>query len=221
MPPRVFLLLGIVSSALYVGSDALIAAWSPVYSYLHQTVSELSAIGATTRPWWIATTLVYSPLLLAFGWGVWLSAGARRKLRPVAMLLAVLAVMGAPWAVLAPMHQRGEPTSLTDTLHILLAGMQVVLSLTALVLSALALGGRFRLASFALGAAMLGAGGLASLEGPRVAANLPTPWLGLVERISVYAYLVWIAMLAARLLAEHPVHHTNTAGRRHGARQPG
>ena len=34
----------------------------------------------------------------------------------------------------------------------------------------------------------------------RVGAGAPTPWLGLVERVMIYSYLAWIAVLAAGLL---------------------
>jgi hypothetical protein len=34
------------------------------------------------------------------------------------------------------------------------------------------------------------------LDGPRVAANQPTPWIGVKERVSVYAFHLWVMMLA-------------------------
>jgi len=33
-----------------------------------------------------------------------------------------------------------------------------------------------------------------------MAANLPTPWLGVTERISIFGYMLWIAVLAIVLL---------------------
>ena len=43
-------------------------------------------------------------------------------------------------------------------------------------------------------------GALAGLDGPRLAAELPTPWLGIKERINIYGYLLWVLMLAVILL---------------------
>ena len=40
---------------------------------------------------------------------------------------------------------------------------------------------------------------------PEVAANQPTPWFGLSERISQYAHGLWPAMLAIVLLTEQRV----------------
>jgi hypothetical protein len=44
------------------------------------------------------------------------------------------------------------------------------------------------------------AGVLTILQADRVAANQPTPWLGIVERGNVYAIMLWVAVLAIGLL---------------------
>jgi hypothetical protein len=53
---------GVLSSLLYVATDALGAMRREGYSYVSQTVSELSAIGAPTRPLVGALFLAYSVL---------------------------------------------------------------------------------------------------------------------------------------------------------------
>jgi hypothetical protein len=35
-----------------------------------------------------------------------------------------------------------------------------------------------------------------------MAANLPTPWIGIAERIDLGGYLLWVAVLAIALLRE-------------------
>jgi hypothetical protein len=57
---------------------------------------------------------------------------------------------------------------------------------------------------------------LAGFEGPRIAANLPTPWLGVYERINIFGYLLWVVVLAIALLRSHP-----DSLRPHAFRQPG
>jgi hypothetical protein len=42
-------------------------------------------------------------------------------------------------------------------------------------------------------------GGLTFLEAPRLQANLPTPWIGLWERINISVFLLWVVMLSALL----------------------
>jgi hypothetical protein len=38
------------------------------------------------------------------------------------------------------------------------------------------------------------------LDQPKLEANLPTPWMGLWERIDIFATMLWIAVLAIALL---------------------
>ncbi len=51
-------------------------------------------------------------------------------------------------------------------------------------------------------------GALTGLDGPRIAANLPTPWVGVWERINIGVFLLWVAVLAIALLRA-----PDTAGR--------
>ena len=43
-------------------------------------------------------------------------------------------------------------------------------------------------------------GALTGLDGPRIAANLPTPWVGIWERINIGIFLLWVVVLAIALL---------------------
>ena len=43
-------------------------------------------------------------------------------------------------------------------------------------------------------------GALTGVESPRLEANLPTPWIGLWERITIYGFLLWVAVLALAIL---------------------
>ena len=47
---------------------------------------------------------------------------------------------------------------------------------------------------------LFGCGALTFAEAPNVGANLPTPWIGVWERINVGVFLVWVIVLAAALL---------------------
>jgi hypothetical protein len=40
------------------------------------------------------------------------------------------------------------------------------------------------------------------IEGPKIAANQPTPWIGVTERICVGAWLLWVLVLAVMLFRE-------------------
>jgi hypothetical protein len=99
-----------------------------------------------------------------------------------------------------PIHLRGvEPTS-TDTWHIILTIVNVLCILLIIGFGAAAFGKRFRLYSIATILVLIVFGALSGLDGPRLAANLPTPWMGVWERINIFAYMLWIVVLAIALL---------------------
>jgi hypothetical protein len=43
-------------------------------------------------------------------------------------------------------------------------------------------------------------GSLVGLDASKVQANLPTPWVGVWERISIGVFLLWVMVLAVALL---------------------
>ena len=100
---KVLLICGIISSLHYVAINIFVPMQFPGYSCVSQTVSELSAIGAPTRPLWVLLCTFYSLLVIAFGLGVWLSSGGNRPLQVIAVLIGVYGVSGFFWP---PMHQR-------------------------------------------------------------------------------------------------------------------
>jgi hypothetical protein len=38
------------------------------------------------------------------------------------------------------------------------------------------------------------------MDASRITANLPTPWLGVWERINIFGYMLWIVVLSINLL---------------------
>jgi hypothetical protein len=62
------------------------------------------------------------------------------------------------------------------------------------------LGRRFRYYSYATIATVLVFGALTSLQAGRIATNEPTPWVGVEQRINIYATMLWVAVLAIELL---------------------
>jgi hypothetical protein len=62
---KVFLVCGILSSFFYINMNVFVAMQWEGYNSFSQTVSELSAIGAPTRPLWVLLGIIYT--LLAAG----------------------------------------------------------------------------------------------------------------------------------------------------------
>lgn len=197
---KTMLVCGIAASLLYA---AMI--WGiryEGYSSLANVPSELTAVGAPTRALWEQLGWIYTALVTAFGFGLWTSAADNRAVRIMGGLMLAHASLGLLWQF-APMHQRevlaagGATTS--DALHQVLGGVTVFLMFLLIGFGATAFGRRFRLYSIASVVIVLVFGALTFLEAPRVQANLPTPWIGLWERINITVFLLWVSALAAML----------------------
>ena len=197
---KLLLVCGMLSALLYVATVELAAMRWPGYSPSSQTVSELIGIGAPTRPLVLPLFVVYSLLVYAFGAGMWLSSGPKRALRVAAVGVIGKEVLGLIVTLLAPIHLRGVGGTLSDTMHGLLTLVGVVFMVLGVGFAAKAFGTRFRLYSAATIVIVIGFGIRTGLDQPRLAPNLPTPGMGIYERICIYAYLAWVVVLAIALL---------------------
>lgn len=199
--PKVLLICGILAALLYVGSDIVSAMLWEGYSYTAQSVSELRALGAPTRPFLVPILLIYALLEIAFGLGVREAAGQKRAVRIAGVLLIGLGVIDLV-APLFPMHLRGTESTLSDTMHIIITVVTVLSILLIIWFGSAADGKRFRLYSIATILTLFVCGAWAFMDAPAIAQNLPTPWVGVRERINIYGYMLWMAVLAIVLLGE-------------------
>ena len=210
---KVLLGCGILGTLLYVVLMA--AVGFPGYSPVSQTVSELSAIGAPSRSLAVSLTVVFDVLTLAFAIGVWLSAGRKRSLRIVAALMLASAIFDLSLGPFAAMHQReivaAGGGTLSDSLHLVLGTVDVLFMLLFMGFGAAALGRRFRLYTIASILLLLTFGALMTTQSPGIQNNLPTPHVGLTERVMIAAAMLWRAVLAGILLPARKTTETPTA----------
>lgn len=204
MTRKIFLFCGILSSLLYVAMLIFVPKQYEGYNSASQTISELSAIDAPTRPLWVPLGIAYTLLITAFGWGVRQAAGDNRRLRIAGTLLFAYGIIGHGWTF-APMHQRevlaAGGGTLTDTIHIfVMSPVSSLFMLASMGFAAAALGKRFRFYSIATIITLIVFGILTGMNAPDVEANSPTPWLGVWERIMLGVFLLWAAVLVIILL---------------------
>ncbi len=193
---KVLLICGILSSLLYVGTDILGGMLWKGYSFISQPISELAAIGAPVRSLTTPLFTIYAVLLIAFGLGVWRSAGLNSALRVMGGLWIGIGLIGLMWTPF-PMHLGETVSSPANTIHSIFAGVQVLLVMLAIGFGAVAYRNWFRFYSIGTILTLLVAGAvgfwLASTEDT-------TSWFGVIERINVYGYLLWVAVLSIVLL---------------------
>jgi uncharacterized protein YndB with AHSA1/START domain len=210
---RPLLACGILAPALYVAMTLFVGLLWEGYSIVSGVPSELAAIGAPTRLLWIWLGAVYAVLMVAFGWIVWKSAPPNRALRVAGALLMAYTVFGQFWP---PMHQRAVLAAgggtLTDTLHLVWAAITGIFFMVIIGFGAAALGKRFRVYSIATLVIGLACGAVTGTYASQVQADLPTPGVGVWERISIATFMAWIAVLAIALL--RAPHAATTSDRR-------
>lgn len=197
---KALLVCGLLSSLLYIGTDMLGTMRWEGYSQFSQTVSELIAIGAPTRTLVAVLFVLYSFLVYAFGAGVWSSAGKNNALRLTAVGLVGKEVLGLVVTLFFPIHLRGIEPGFTDVMHGTLTMVGNMFMLLALWSGAAAFGNRFAFYSVGTSLLLIVFGVMAGIQIPNITSNLPTPWLGIWERINIFAYMLWVMTLAVMLL---------------------
>lgn len=196
MGRKSLLACGIVAPVLYLVTTVIAARMWEGYSSTAQSVSELFAVEAPTKAFVDPLLTAYSLLVYAFGVGIWLSAGSKLALRIAAVGIITKEILGLVIQIFFPMHLRGGEATFSDAMHATLTGIGVLAMLVAIGFGAAALGRRFRFYSLGTFLVFLLMASLAFWDGGRMAQGLPTPWLGVWERITIFAYFVWTVVLA-------------------------
>lgn len=195
---KALLFCGVTAAFVYVGADITAATRYSGYSFTDQAVSELFAIGAPTSPLIVPLFTLSSVLLLAFSAGIWMSARENRALRFVALMFVGMALNGLLLWLLFPMHMRGNERTFTDTMHVVLSISPF--ALLCLGAAFVAFKGQFKFYTVATALIVLISALWAYRFIPAVDANLPTPGMGLAERLAQYGFNAWQAALAILLV---------------------
>jgi hypothetical membrane protein len=193
---KILLICGVVAPLLYVVTTVIAGQMWEGYSAASQAISELFAVEAPTKSFVDPPLIVYSLLVYAFGVGIWLFADGKCALRIAAGGIVAKEVLGLVVQLFFPMHLLGGEATFSDTMHAILIAGGVLSMLIAIGFGAAGLGKRFRLYSIGTFLVFLLMAILSFWDAGRMAQGLPTPWMGIWERILIYGYLLWQAVLA-------------------------
>jgi hypothetical protein len=157
---------------------------------------------------------VYQVLVTLFAIGVFTSAGRNRALRVAGGFLVAYGLIGFT-APFVSMHAREVIATSgavqTDRLHVVATAVAVLLMFTAIAFASKAYGRGFRFYSIATILVSFAFGALTGRAAPSLEANLPTPWVGITERISIAVFLLWVVVFAILLLRRHAERHIATS----------
>jgi hypothetical protein len=173
---RILLLCGVLSPLLYAVADTLAGLRWEGYNFRDQTISELGAIGAPSRPLFAALLIPAYLLLVAFGAGLWQSAEGRRGVRVAAGLVIGFGALALTVGQFAAMRVRGAEQGRAGMWHLVEGGVAMV---TLAVMPAF--------------------GVWSVLEAPRINAGLATPWVGVRAHVFWYTCQLWFLVLAVTL----------------------
>ena len=201
-PGKVLLVGGVLSSVLYLICIDVIASlrYPDYHNYANQMVSELFAAGAPTRTLMVWLLIPYNVLVFALAVGVWASAGGKRATRFTAAALVGYGAVSTAGLLLFPMDVRGTLESQRDTLHVIATIVMSIFIVAMMAFGAFAHGRRFRLYSLATIVTVVVFGAWAGFLARPMPG--PTPWLGLAERVNIYATMLWVAVFAVSLLRD-------------------
>jgi hypothetical protein len=175
-------------------------------------MSQLAAVGAPTRSFQITLLAVWSVLVIAFGIGVWASADRKRSLHVTAMLLVILGAISFAEQFFPSWSMQLSGGLAANIMHFVVSGVAILSIVLFIGFGAAAHGKAFRLYSIATILIFIGFAVLTGLLVPQVNAQFSAPWLGVIERMMYYSYLLWIlvfAVLRYRVVGKESQDHIN------------
>ncbi|HEX3284085.1 MAG TPA: DUF998 domain-containing protein [Mycobacterium sp.] len=198
MTKRLLLIAGIVGVGVYAVGDVVSGLLYHGYSFRDQVISELSAFGSPVRPLMVTVIVVHALLVTALGIGIWRSAD-EKSLRLAGVFMVGAGLVGFPNHTVFAMSSRWMEGGFNDIMHMVLSNVFSLFVFMAMVLSAVAYRGWFRLYTIATLLVIIGFGGAAWSAIQGIGENR-TPWAGGFERINAYAYFAWIIVLALTMI---------------------
>ncbi len=205
---RFLLLCGILASLIYIGSDIIAAVSWQGYNYAAQSVSELRAIGSPTRDFLIPILSVYSVLEILFGIAVWKNSAKKRALRITSVFLITLGILDSmgPFFALNINEAFG---SITNNIHVIVTAVTVLLIFLIIGFGATASKKWFRFYSIGTILTLFAAGMTSFVNVQKFATHQQASYAGVIERINIYGYMIWVIVLAIVLLRSHRSNEKN------------
>jgi len=195
VPRRILVLLtfGVLGPPAFFATTLYGAAITDGYSQMTDAVSALSQRGAPHGQAINGMFAIAALLQVALGLAVVLRfRGRDRAMTRAGALITAYAAMGALIAAFFPMDPIGGGVTLPGVLHLVLVGLSALALIAAMVLARHNPDAHwFASLTWACLAGMFAGAGLSALAG-----ILGWPWLGLGERLTQDAYLIWLFVLA-------------------------
>lgn len=200
---KFLMLCGCSAAVIYVGTVILGGLLRPGYSHISMAISELVADGAPNRSLLSSLFLLYNALLTIFGIGLFLKvnsqSGRKRSGIIGSLALVLVGIAGILMEIVFAQEPGGTATTFTGIMHFVMAGIASLGTMVAV----LGIGLWFRnipdLKSYVLysiiSVAIIFVSGGSSV--PAMANH--SPLFGLIERITIGTFIVWLFITGLKM----------------------
>lgn len=193
---------GIVAPLTYLLVDMVGKLTIPNFSLVENAVSELTQAGSENTVLFSAAFFLSAIMTIFFGAGIIICYREFKLLKFGGILLIILGSISSLTGTIFPMDPIGSEHTLYGNLHLILTGVSVPISIALIVSMGAGLYREkhwkyFWVYSLVTLLTMLVFGGLS----PWIISN-KVEFMGLFERVVVYAYLLWVFILAMALIQD-------------------
>jgi hypothetical protein len=197
---KLFALSGMLAAFVYVGTVVLGGILRPGYSHVTESVSELVAAGAPNKLLLSSLFILYNLLCIIFGIGLFQqvknSSGRKASGTLGSISLVTVGFIGLLLELFFPQDPGGPAVTFPGTMHIVLAGIAALGTMIAIVsiglwfknTRAMKWYTEYSLVTFAI---ILLSGGSTPILG------LDFPFFGVLERVTIGSFIVWLFVTAA------------------------
>lgn len=196
---------GLIAAVVYTGTVILGGWLRPDYSPISMAISELVADGAPNRTLLSSLFLLYNILVSLFGIGLFLNVKNQSQGRVSGMAgsLALVAVglAGILMELVFPQEPGGTTMTFAGTMHLVMAGVASLGTMVAILFLAISFKHQPVLKGFVVYSMISVA--VIFLSGGMTAAAMAnhSPLFGLIERITIFTFILWL-FVSARKLAQ-------------------
>jgi hypothetical protein len=210
---KFFMLCGIVAAVVYVGTVILGGLLRPGYSHISMAISELVADGAPNRSLLSSLFLLYNLLLSLFGIGFFLKvrAHSQGRVRGTIGSLALVAVgvAGILMEVAFPQEPGGTATTFTGIMHFVMAGVASLGTMVAILMLAVWFKHIPELKSHVVYSMISVAVIFVSGGSSAAAMANHSPFFGLIERITILTFTLWVFVMGWKMAQLEQDSHQN------------
>jgi len=199
----VLLVCGIAAPVFYVAAVVIGGIITPGYSHLAHDISGLIAADAPKKAVLDPLFITYNILLGGFGVGLLTAFRERGGAvgKAGAVILIVIGILGLILTIFFPRDAIGAEQTFAGRMHIIFAGLMSLGTMAAIPLVGLHLRNAMRLRGHArysfITLAVVIISGIWAVQAAATGSEL----LGLAERITIGAFILWIFIIALKIRA--------------------